>query len=193
MRTRAAVASVLASLAVLVGGWQMGSAGATGSTLATGTSATTATDPTAPAATTPTSAGIPASTTPAAPSTGATTDPSAGASSTGGASSTATASPSTSTDGTSTDGTWTGSSVATRFGAVQVAITVAGGQITDVTAVHLTDKDGRSVSISDRAAPILRQEVLAAQSANVQAVSGATYTSDGYLTSLQSAIDQAGL
>lgn len=182
MRTRAAVASVLASLAVLVGGWQMGSAGATGSPLATGTSATTATDPTAPAATTPTSAGTPAPTTPAAPSAGATTDPSAGASST------ATASPST-----STDGTWTGSSVATRFGAVQVAITVAGGQITDVTAVHLTDKDGRSVSISDRAAPILRQEVLAAQSANVQAVSGATYTSDGYLTSLQSAIDQAGL
>ncbi|TDX79142.1 uncharacterized protein with FMN-binding domain [Rathayibacter sp. PhB151] len=165
----------------------MGSAGATGSPLATGTSATTATDPTAPAATTPTPAGTPAPTTPAAPSTGATTDPSAGASST------ATASPSTSTDGTSTDGTWTGSSVATRFGAVQVAITVAGGQITDVTAVHLTDKDGRSVSISDRAAPILRQEVLAAQSANVQAVSGATYTSDGYLTSLQSAIDHAGL
>ncbi|WP_243839944.1 FMN-binding protein [Rathayibacter sp. PhB151] len=187
MRTRAAAASVLASLAVLVGGWQMGSAGATGSPLATGTSATTATDPTAPAATTPTPAGTPAPTTPAAPSTGATTDPSAGASST------ATASPSTSTDGTSTDGTWTGSSVATRFGAVQVAITVAGGQITDVTAVHLTDKDGRSVSISDRAAPILRQEVLAAQSANVQAVSGATYTSDGYLTSLQSAIDHAGL
>nr|WP_216845751.1 FMN-binding protein [Rathayibacter sp. VKM Ac-2857] len=160
----------------------MGSAGATGSPLATGTSATTATDPTAPAATTPTPAGTPASTTPAAPSAGATADPSAGASST------ATASPSA-----STDGTWTGSSVSTRFGAVQVAITVTGGQITDVTAVHLTDKDGRSVSISNRAAPILRQEVLAAQSAQVQAVSGATYTSDGYLTSLQSAIDQAGI
>ncbi|PPF40780.1 FMN-binding protein [Rathayibacter sp. AY1C6] len=157
----------------------MGSAGATGSPLATGTSATTATDPTSPAATTPTSAGAPASTTPSA---GAPTDPSAGTSST------ATASPSA-----SADGTWTGSSVPTRFDAVQVAITVAGGQITDVTAVHLTDKDGRSVSISHRAAPILRQEVLAAQSANVQAVSGATYTSDGYLTSLQSAIDQAGL
>lgn len=182
MRTRAAVASVLASLAVLVGGWQLGSAGSTGSPLATGTSATTATDGTAPAATTPTPAGTPTATTPAAPSAGATIDPSAGASST------ATASPSA-----SADGTWTGSSVATRFGAVQVAITVAGGQITDVTAVHLTDEDGRSVSISNRAAPILRREVLAAQSAQVQAVSGATYTSDGYLTSLQSAIDQAGL
>ncbi|PPH53764.1 FMN-binding protein [Rathayibacter sp. AY1E2] len=180
MRTRAAVASVLASLAVLVSGWQLGSAGATDSPLATGTSATTATDGAAPAVTTPTPAS-PTPTTPTAPSAGATTDPSAGASST------ATASPSA-----STDGTWTGSSVATRFGAVQVAITVAGGQITDVTAVHLTDKDGRSVSISHRAAPILRQEVLAAQSAHVQAVSGATYTSDGYLTSLQSAIDQAG-
>ncbi|PPH97864.1 FMN-binding protein [Rathayibacter sp. AY1D1] len=157
----------------------MGSAGATGSPLATGTSDTTAAEGAAPAVTTPTPAGAPASTTPSA---GAPTDPSAGTSST------ATASPSA-----SADGTWTGSSVPTRFGAVQVAITVAGGQITDVTAVHLTDKDGRSVSISHRAAPILRQEVLAAQSANVQAVSGATYTSDGYLTSLQSAIDQAGL
>ncbi|MCJ1675614.1 FMN-binding protein [Rathayibacter sp. VKM Ac-2929] len=182
MRTRAAVASVLASLAVLVGGWQLGSAGATGSPLATGTSATTATNGTAPATTTPTPAGTPTPTTPAAPSAGAAADPSADASSM------ATASPSA-----SADGTWTGSSVATRFGAVQVAITVAGGQITEVTAVHLTDKDGRSVSISHRAAPILRQEVLAAQSAHVQAVSGATYTSDGYLTSLQSAIDQAGL
>ncbi|WP_258066079.1 FMN-binding protein [Rathayibacter sp. AY1D5] len=179
MRTRAAVASVLASLAVLVGGWQMGSAGATGSPLATGTSATTATEGAAPAVTTPTPAGAPASTTPSA---GAPTYPPAGTRST------APARPSA-----SADGTWTGSSVPTRFGAVQVAITVAGGQITDVTAVHLTDKDGRSVSISHRAAPILRQEVLAAQSANVQAVSGATYTSDGYLTSLQSAIDQAGL
>ena len=187
MRTRAAVASVLASLAVLVGGWQLGSAGATGSPLATGTSTPTATDGTTPSTTAPTPAGTSTPTAPAAPSAGATTDPSAGASST------ATASPSTSTDGTSTDGTWTGSSVATRFGAVQVAITVAGGRITDVTAVHLTDEDGRSVSISNRAAPILRQEVLSAQSAHVQAVSGATYTSDGYLTSLQSAIDQAGL
>lgn len=91
------------------------------------------------------------------------------------------------------DGTYTGDSVPTRFGDVQVQVTVSGGQITDVTPLRLTDRDGRSVQISNRAAPILREEVLSAQSANVRMVSGATYTSEGYLNSLQSALDQAGL
>lgn len=90
------------------------------------------------------------------------------------------------------DGTYTGSSVNTRFGSVQVQVTLSGGTITDVTALHLTDADGRSVQISNRAAPILREEVLSAQSANVSSVGGATYTSQGYLSSLQSALDQAG-
>jgi len=90
-------------------------------------------------------------------------------------------------------GTFVGSSTSTRFGSVQVQITVAAGAITDVTALKLTDADGRSVQISNRAAPVLRQEVLAAQSARVSTVSGATYTSEAYLTSLQSALDQAGL
>jgi uncharacterized protein with FMN-binding domain len=90
-------------------------------------------------------------------------------------------------------GTFTGDDVNTRFGSVQVEITVANGAITDVTALQLTDHDRRSVSISSRAAPILRSEVLDAQTANVNNVSGATYTSDAYLQSLQSAIDQAGL
>lgn len=99
----------------------------------------------------------------------------------------------TTPDSTSGATTYTGDSVSTRFGDVQVAITVSGGTITDVTAVHLTDHDGRSVDISNRAAPVLRSEVLAAQSSQVSTVSGATYTSDAYLTSLQSAIDQAGL
>lgn len=90
------------------------------------------------------------------------------------------------------DGTYTGQSVGTRFGDVQVQVTVSGGSIADVTALHLTDSDGRSVQISNRAAPILKQEVLASQSANVANVSGATYTSQAYLSSLQSALDQAG-
>lgn len=81
----------------------------------------------------------------------------------------------------------------TAYGDVQVKITVSAGKITDVTALHLTDSSGRSVQISNRAAPVLRDEVLAAQSSSVQMVSGATYTSEGYLTSLQSALDQAGL
>ena len=90
-------------------------------------------------------------------------------------------------------GTFAGSVEGTRFGDVQVQITVANGSITDVSALHLTDADGRSVQISNRAAPVLREEVLSAQSASVQMVSGATYTSEAYLASLQSAIDQAGL
>ncbi|QYH37056.1 FMN-binding protein [Salinibacterium sp. M195] len=90
------------------------------------------------------------------------------------------------------DGTYTGSSIRTRFGNVQVAVTIASGSISEVTALQLTDDDGRSVQISNRAAPILRSEVLASQSAQVSNVSGATYTTEAYLSSVQSALDQAG-
>ena len=80
----------------------------------------------------------------------------------------------------------------TRFGDVQVQVTISGGAISDVTALQLTDHDGRSVSISNRAAPILRDEVLQAQTASVSFVGGATYTSSAYLQSLQAALDAAG-
>ncbi|MBT2503177.1 FMN-binding protein [Curtobacterium sp. ISL-83] len=89
------------------------------------------------------------------------------------------------------DGSYTGSVSTTRYGDVQVKVTIAGGKITDVTALHLTDDDGRSVEISAQAAPILRQEALTAQSGSIDTVSGATYTSEGYVQSLQSALDQA--
>ncbi|TFB98626.1 FMN-binding protein [Cryobacterium sp. MDB1-18-2] len=89
-------------------------------------------------------------------------------------------------------GTFTGSSVQTRFGPVQVSVTIANGTITEVTALQLTNDGGRSVAISAQAAPILRSEVLSAQSAKVSNVSGATYTTRGYLTSLQAALDTAG-
>ena len=88
-------------------------------------------------------------------------------------------------------GTFEGSVVQTRFGPMQVSVTVDNGSITDVTALQLTNDDRKSVMISNRAAPILRDEVLTAQSADVANVSGATYTSDGYLTSLQAALDAA--
>ena len=90
-------------------------------------------------------------------------------------------------------GTYVGAVEQTRFGNVQVQVAVAGGKITDVVALQLTDRGSRSVQISNQAAPILRSEVLATQSAKVDGVSGATYTTDGYLSSLQSAIDKAGL
>ena len=90
-------------------------------------------------------------------------------------------------------GTYAGVVVQTRFGAVQVQITVQAGKITDVTALQLTDAERKSVQISNRAAPLLRAEVLQAQSADVQTISGATVTCDAYLNSLQAALDAANL
>lgn len=90
-------------------------------------------------------------------------------------------------------GTATGSVAQTRWGPVQVRITVADGRITDVTAVQVPDGNRRDQEINDYAVPILRQEALAAQSAEIDSVSGATVTSDGYRESLQSAIDAAHL
>lgn len=87
--------------------------------------------------------------------------------------------------------TVTGAVVQTPYGNVQVRVTLAGKRITKVTAVHLTDSSSTSVEISAGAAPILRQEAMSAQSAKIDLVSGATYTSEGYKTSLQSALDAA--
>jgi uncharacterized protein with FMN-binding domain len=74
---------------------------------------------------------------------------------------------------------------------VQVRAVLNGSRLVDVVAVHLTDSSGRSVSISDRAAPILRSEALTAGSAKIDTVSGASYTSEGYIQSLQAALDAA--
>ena len=86
--------------------------------------------------------------------------------------------------------TITGSAVQTRYGAVQVEVTFSGTTITAVKTLQSPDRDGRDIEINDRALPILQQEVLASQSANIDTVSGATYTSEGYIQSVQSAIDQ---
>ena len=86
-------------------------------------------------------------------------------------------------------GTATGSDVSTPYGPVQVEVVVAGGHITDVRALRLPS-GGKSGSIADYSVPILRQEAMAAQGADIQAVSGATYTSQGYADSLQAALDQ---
>jgi uncharacterized protein with FMN-binding domain len=74
-----------------------------------------------------------------------------------------------------------------------VEITVANGSITDVSVIDYPSNNGKDQQINARALPVLVQETLKAQSANIDMVSGATYTSDGYLQSLQSALDQAGL
>lgn len=167
VRTRGVVIGALSSVAVLAIGWQLG--GQPAQVAASGTTAGTNSGTTS--------------------GTGAT-----GATGTGGATATA---PSTgggsASGGSGASGTYTGTAAETRYGPVQVRVTVSGGKLTDVQALQLTNRDGRSVAISQQAAPILRQEALQAQSATIQAVSGATYTSEGYTTSLQSALDQAGL
>ena len=171
MRIRAAVSATLASAGILLAGWQSGAHVAeTGSTAA---------------ATSAASSGS---------SSGA------GGSSTNGSSGSGSSSGSTGSSGTAGGagtaaqaGTFAGSAVQTRFGTVQVQITVKSGAITDVTALQLTDDDRKSVQISNRAAPLLRAAVIKAQSAQVQTISGATVTSAAYLTSLQGALDAANL
>jgi uncharacterized protein with FMN-binding domain len=107
----------------------------------------------------------------------------------------ATASPGTtaSSGGTKVTKTYTGSTAGTRWGDVQVTITVSGGKITDVQVPVYPNGNGRDQEINAYALPTLTQETLQAQSADIQTVSGATVTSDGYLQSLQSALDAAGL
>jgi uncharacterized protein with FMN-binding domain len=90
------------------------------------------------------------------------------------------------------DGTVTGQVVSTRYGDVQVQVTISGGAITDVSVLQLPGGDGHSARISEAVEPMLRSEVLQAQSASVDLVSGATYTSTAYRESLQSALDAAG-
>ncbi|MCW2527972.1 MAG: putative FMN-binding protein [Pseudonocardiales bacterium] len=94
---------------------------------------------------------------------------------------------------TATAKTYNGSAAQTRYGTVQVAVTITGGKITNVAFVQLTSHDGRSADINSQAAPLLLRETLSAQSSNIDTISGATYTSEGYLQSLQSALDQAGI
>ncbi|SED02813.1 FMN-binding domain-containing protein [Streptomyces sp. 3213] len=89
--------------------------------------------------------------------------------------------------------TVTGETAQTRWGPVQVKITVTNGKITDVTAVQSPSDNPRDQEINSYALPQLKSEALAAQSAKIDTVSGATYTSDGYRQSLQSALDSAGL
>jgi uncharacterized protein with FMN-binding domain len=86
------------------------------------------------------------------------------------------------------DGTTTGAAVGTRWGTVQVQVTISGGAI---TALQLPSNDRHSAQISSRAEPVLRSAALEAQSAEITVLSGATYTSLAYAQSLQSALDEA--
>ena len=93
--------------------------------------------------------------------------------------------------GSAASATVDGPVVSTRFGPVQVEVVVTAGKVADVVALQLPT-GRRSGQISNYAEPILREEALQAQSAAIDTVSGATYTSDAYAKSLQAALDQAG-
>ena len=173
--------------------------------LAGGTTSTTTTTTTTPAtaATTPT----PATT---KKSTKTTTKKSTTKKSSGSTSSSSTSSGSSSSSGSTTttastptpastpqssgvSGTFTGAAGNTRYGPVQVQITVVNGKITNAVALTYPTESFRDQQINQQAIPYLIQETLAAQSANIQGVGGASYTSQGWADSLQSALTKAGL
>jgi uncharacterized protein with FMN-binding domain len=93
----------------------------------------------------------------------------------------------------SASGTFEGALARTEQGPVQVRITVAGGRITDIGVLAAPSGSGRHDEINSRALPILKDEALQKQSADIDTVSGATATSNGYRDSLQAAIDAANL
>ena len=127
----------------------------------------------------------------AAPVTGGTSGSAGSGSSGSGSSGSGSSGSGSSGSGSAT--TYTGDTVQTQWGPVQVQIPVSGGKITDVSAVQYPSGNPRDQEINAYALPVLHDSVLSAQSAHIDMVSGATVTSSGYLGSLQSALDQANL
>jgi uncharacterized protein with FMN-binding domain len=147
-------------------------------------SPTRSTATTAPTGASPPTTGppppAPTTTTPPAGATPATTGPPA------------TAAPTTTTAPATTRSV-TGPSVDYSFGQLSVAVTATGSKITNVTIASLNDGGNpRSQSIDQQSIPMLEQQALQAQSANIQGVSGASYTSSGFQQSLQAALSQLG-
>jgi len=93
---------------------------------------------------------------------------------------------------TTTTRSVTGDAISTRYGPVQVKVTLDGTKITTIDVVQYPSHDHKDQEINSYALPVLNQEAIAAQSADIDVVTGATYTSDGYTKSLQSALDKAG-
>ena len=122
-------------------------------------------------------------------STGSTDSGSTGTGSTG-TGSTGSGSSGSGSGSTSGTKTVTGDAADTRYGPVQVKLTATNGKITSIDAVEYPQESPRDQEINSYAIPELNQEALASSSANIDIISGATYTSEGYLQSLQSALDQ---
>ena len=118
-------------------------------------------------------------------------DPTAASSSSG--SSTGSSSASSSGSSSSAAKTYSGDAIMTRYGNVQVQITVQNGKITAADVLQVPMNDRHDEMINSMAVPVYNQEAVSSQSAQIDVVSGATYTWQGYTQSLQSAIDQAHL
>lgn len=143
----------------------------------------------APAAATPLTA---AASTDSTTTDGTTTDSTSASTATGADTSTGTTTGTQATTASSKRKTYTGDAAQTRFGAVQVQIVVKNGKVVSAQGGQ-NATDGHSAQIAAYAIPQLEQQAVAAQSANIQGVSGASYTSYGFAQSLQSALQQAGL
>jgi len=166
----------------IAGGSAIGSTG-TSSTASASSSSSTSTKAVATAAATKTSKPVATKkATPAATKTSSGTTATASATPTAAATTAAPAAKS---------GTFTGPAVFVNYGTVQVKITVVNGKITDAVAVQAPS--GRNDRYTQMAVPILKQQTLAAQSANIKGASGASYTSYGWFKSLQGALADAGL
>jgi uncharacterized protein with FMN-binding domain len=128
------------------------------------------------------------STTPSSASSNTSTSTASTASSSTPAASTTT---SNTTSGRYADGTFTGKSYDAYYGNVQVSVTITGGKISSVKFLQYPNTHSTSVYINNQAMPYLQQEAIQAQSANVQLISGATFTSQAFIQSLSSALSQA--
>lgn len=179
MSTTGKAAALLASVGILAAGWSVGTAN--GRTLVTTSATTTGT-------TSGTASGAGTVAAGAAPGTTASV-PSTATSAAASAASVPSATPSAAAASGAT-GTFTGATQTDRWGSLTVTVTLSSGRITDVSYTS-TAGDGKSRQIEARAVPTLKSEVVAANSTQVATVSGATYTSAKYLTSLQSALDKA--
>jgi len=172
-----------------------------GSTSTTTTTTTTTTPATAAATPTPattkksTTTTTKKSTTKKSSTSTSSSSTSSGSSSSSGSSTTtaSTPTPASTPQSSGVSGTFTGAAANTRYGPVQVQITVVNGKITNAIALTYPTESFRDQQINQQAIPYLIQETLAAQSANIQGVGGASYTSQGWADSLQSALTKAGL
>ena len=114
---------------------------------------------------------------------------------------TAQSTPSASSGGSSSSGTTASASTKTvtsaveanQYGNVQLKVTIKGGKITKIDAVQIPNNDPKSSEINASAEPMLQQSALSAQSAKIDTISGATYTSNSYKAALQSALDKANV